>query len=276
MKKNNIYGVVTILGGFGNQLFQLCFANYLKDNGVNVTIDMRVLEKVLSEKNPVITKRPLILPLEYFDFNPVSTLQKNLINISKIPPMNKLTSSFSENSFELESIGKFNLFNGYWQSGKYLHNSKSFLTTSLSQDVKLKEALTTKISDGSVALHVRRTDYLPMKQELHNSFYKKAISIIQNEVPNFHYSVFTDDLKWVKENKIFTDAENIYSSKNILDDFYRMLLNQHFIVGNSTFSLMAAFLKEELDTKIIVADPWFRGQENKDFIKDNWIKIKNV
>ena len=55
-----------------------------------------------------------------------------------------------------------------------------------------------------------------------------------------------------------------------------MLLNQHFIVGNSTFSLMAAFLKEELDTKIIVADPWFRGEENKDFIKDNWIRINNV
>ena len=31
-----------------------------------------------------------------------------------------------------------------------------------------------------------------------------------------------------------------------------------------------------LDTKIIVADPWFRGEENKDFIKDNWIRINNV
>ena len=80
----------------------------------------------------------------------------------------------------------------------------------------------------------------------------------------------------LKGNKIFADADEIYSSGNILDDFYKMLLNQHFIVGNSTFSLMAAFLKEELDTKIIVADPWFRGEENKDFIKDNWIKINNV
>ena len=270
------YGVVTILGGFGNQLFQLSFANYLKENGLDVTIDTRVLEKVLYEKNPVITQRSLLLPLDYFGFKSVSTYQKNLINISKLPVINKLTSSFSESNFQLESIGKINLFNGYWQSGKYLYRNKNFLRTSLSHDKKLEEGLSNQIKDGSVALHVRRTDYLPMKQELRNSFYKDAISLMKKEVPNFHYSVFTDDLKWVKANNTFTDAQNIYSSGNILDDFYKMLLNQHFIVGNSTFSLMAAFLKEESDTKIIVADPWFRGEGNKDFIKENWIKIKNV
>jgi hypothetical protein len=276
MKTMKTYGVVTILGGFGNQLFQLCFANYLKENGLNVTIDTSVLEKVLFEKNPSITQRSLLLPLDYFGFKSVSIYQKNLLTILKLPLIRKLTSTFSESRFELETIRKINLFNGYWQSGKYLHGNKSFLKTSLSHDKKLKEGLNTQIKDGSVALHVRRTDYLPLKQELHNSFYTNALSVMQKEVPDFHYSVFTDDFNWVKGNKIFADADEIYSSSNILDDFYKMLLNQHFIVGNSTFSLMAAFLKEELDTKIIVADPWFRGEENKDFIKDNWIKINNV
>ena len=275
MKTKKTYGVVTILGGFGNQLFQLCFANYLRENGLNVTIDTSVLEKVLSEKNPVITQRSLLLPLDYFDFESVNNYQKKLIAISKLPLIKKLTSTFSESSFELENIRKINLFNGYWQSGKYLHSSKSFLKTSLGNNEKLNEGLNTHIKDGSVALHVRRRDYVPLNQELHNSFYTNALSVMQEEVPNFHYSVFTDDLNWVKGNKIFADASQIYSSSDILDDFYKMLLNQHFIVGNSTFSLMAAFLKEELDTKIIVADPWFRGEENKDFIKDNWIKINN-
>lgn len=32
---------------------------------------------------------------------------------------------------------------------------------------------------------------------------------------------------------------------------------------------------EEEDTKVVVANPWFRGEENRNFIKDNWIKIPN-
>ena len=81
MKAKKTYGVVTILGGFGNQLFQLCFANYLRENGLNVTIDTSVLEKVLSEKNPVITQRSLLLPLDYFDFESCKyNYQKKLIN----------------------------------------------------------------------------------------------------------------------------------------------------------------------------------------------------
>ena len=55
-----------------------------------------------------------------------------------------------------------------------------------------------------------------------------------------------------------------------------MLQNKHFIVANSTFSLIAAFVKEMDDSIIIVSDPWFRNNKEKEKLSlDNWIKISN-
>jgi hypothetical protein len=269
------YGFVRILGGFGNQLFQLCFANYLKENDFEVVINKKILDKVFNEKNPVITRRPLILPLSYFGFNSTNVYQDTLLNIEKLPLAKNLITTFTENNIDLSRATKYNVFNGYWQYGKFLHGNKTFLRKSLSNNKQLKEGIESKLSDGSVALHVRRSDYLLINQNLYNSFYEQALLTMQKKVNNFNYSVFTDDLDWVKNNKLFNDANKIHSSENLLDDFYNMLLNQHFVVGNSTFSLMAAFIKEEADTKVIVANPWFRGEENRNFIKDNWIKIPN-
>jgi len=275
MKIRRKYGFVRVLGGFGNQLFQLCFANYLKENDFEVIINKKILDKVFNEKNPVITQRPLILPLSYFGFNSTNVYQDTLLNTEKLPLAKNLITTFTENNIDLSRATKYNVFNGYWQYGKYLHSNKTFLRKSLSKNKQLKEGIESKLSDGSVALHVRRSDYLSINQNLYNSFYEQALLTMQKKVSNFNYSVFTDDLDWVKNNKLFNDANKIHSSENLLDDFYNMLLNQHFVVGNSTFSLMAAFIKEEKDTKVIVANPWFRGEENKNFIKDNWIKIPN-
>ena len=59
-------GTVFLKGGFGNQLFQLAFANYLGCNGyiVNLNTD-------LFKKNNQDTPRELVLPIEYFDFKEI-------------------------------------------------------------------------------------------------------------------------------------------------------------------------------------------------------------
>jgi hypothetical protein len=63
----------------------------------------------------------------------------------------------------------------------------------------------------------------------------------------------------------------------VINLFAKMINNQHFIIGNSTFSLMAAFLGETRRVQlVIVADPWFRQSSYKNLTKDTWIKIKNV
>ncbi|NDB80720.1 hypothetical protein EB155_12735, partial [archaeon] len=61
MKKR--VAVVDILGGFGNQLFQLAFANDLKNKGFSVYVNLFNLRRVEKERDSIITNRNLILPL---------------------------------------------------------------------------------------------------------------------------------------------------------------------------------------------------------------------
>ena len=82
-----------------------------------------------------------------------------------------------------------------------------------------------------------------------------------------------------KNQKLFNSAKNIFGensfNNNPLSTFANMTKYNNFIVGNSTFSLLAAFLKEDTSSKIIVASPWFRNINHPGFNFDKWIKINN-
>ncbi len=51
MKIKKKEAIVDILGGFGNQLFQLSFANYLRSNDYKVLINLYNFRRVSKEKN---------------------------------------------------------------------------------------------------------------------------------------------------------------------------------------------------------------------------------
>ena len=276
MKLKKKYAVVTILGGFGNQLFQLCFANSLKEMGFKVFINTGVLKKVLNEESPSITRRDLILPINYFGFKELSNFQYQLTKILEKFPFKLFVKKFNENNFDDSQSKTLNFFSGYWQDFKYINENKKFLIEGLSKNKNINESIQFVPSRGSTALHVRRTDYITLGEELSVDFYVRSLNFMKKNVKKFHYSIFTDDIKWVKSQNIFSDAKNIYSSDNILEDFSEMLKYENFIIGNSTFSLMAAHIKENIKSKIIIADPWFRNNEYKKLFNEDWIKIKNV
>ena len=92
-------------------------------------------------------------------------------------------------------------------------------------------------------------------------------------------NIFTDDVDWVKNQNIFSIAKNIYGPeeepKKVIELFATMLNHLHFVVTNSTFSLIAAIISEEEDSKVLVADPWFRNRYYGNLLRDNWVKIEN-
>ena len=74
------------------------------------------------------------------------------------------------------------------------------------------------------------------------------------KVKNFEYSVFTDDIDWVKKQKIFNDAKLIHTSSDepldVINTFSLMLQNYNFILANSTFSMLASFISQKTDSII--------------------------
>lgn len=111
------------------------------------------------------------------------------------------------------------------------------------------------------AIHVRLGDYdNAYHPRLGMRYYAEAIS-------QFHegtkYLVFSDD--WDAASEMFvahygSDKEGKrfkYVKGDYIDSFKLMKSCRHFIIGNSSYSAMAAILGEAKDKKVIAPAPWF-------------------
>ncbi len=272
-------GIVYLKGGLGNQIFQIAFAKHLIDLGLNVFINTSNFKKSKKIKDPGVDLRELIFPIATFKMKIISDSLFVLFEIIMKITKNLFITKHNDKNFNIKNIGGVNFFEGHWQKPEILIRNKNFIISSLSENKIVKKTINIPALTGSTVLHVRRSDYLKIDEELKNSFYIEAIQRAKNEIDNFHYSVFTDDYTWVKNNKIFNDADEIVHSSNSVEDtletFAKMLTYENFIVGNSTFSLIPALISNEKNKKIIIADPWYRNTKiNIDF--PGAIKIKNT
>ncbi len=287
----NLCILVEIKGGFGNQIFQFAFANKLKDEGFNVFINTEYF-KFNREEIKDNTYRNLIIKENVFGLKKINIFYlyffKILKKINESRKLNKLFKrsrlpyfiKLKDSNFDKKLLDtKFVHLDGYWQNIDNLVSQKEFLVEALSKIDILKKPINFLPQENTVMLLIRRGDYIKMKEDLSLNFYKKCIETITNKLDKFELSIFTDDIQWVKEQKIFDNAKRVFGPEEepekVLDLFSKMLQNKHFIVANSTFSLIAAFVKEMDDSIIIVSDPWFRNKEKEKLSLDNWIKIPN-
>ena len=275
--------IVDVYGGIGNQIFQISFANFLKQKGYEV----KLCTKINKEKDVYkVDIREEFLPIELFGFEESNSNEMFLFNIlnSKflkyldpknylLKPLNKYLTWQNDINFNLNNLGKTNRFTGYWQDPKQLLLNKKFLISSISRINEFQE--NEYSNNGLTALHVRRGDYLNIGIELDDSYYKHAIEIASREIDNFEYEIFSDDIDWVKSNKIFSDCKNFRSKKkdtSALPDFLELFCYKNFIISNSTFSLVPALLVSDSNSKVIYPDPWIKNK-SLDINFDNWIKI---
>lgn len=252
MKKT---AIVDIKGGLGNQIFIISFANYLKNNGFNVLVDTSFY------KSSHDFQRDLLIDINEFGFKEISLKHNRIF---------KITNSLFEEIHNLEGIKLkfFNKFTGYYQNTSFI--DKSFLEQKLSLPK-------TKIQN-SVMIHIRRSDYVELNEELKIKYYKSALKKIENKLINCEINIFSDDSKLnIKDFKNF----NVSKIFNNLDDdpleiFKEMTRHQNFIISNSTYSFLAAFLGQEKNSTIYYPYPWMRNSnfQIKNFPK-KWTQLTN-
>ena len=278
------YAIIYLMGGFGNQLFQLCFAKDLEKKNLDVYIDTSNYLPQNNRDNIVAENREITIPVKDFGF------REPPIFLNLIFKINNYLRNYSFKNFKYLPIGryndknfkgdlkKYNQFVGYWQDIDLIINNKDFIKTKLSQIDVFKEAIKFTPEKSSTALHIRRGDYVSMEENLNLEYYEEAIVKAKKEIENFFYDIYTDDKNWVLENEVFSTARKIYHSSSIEDTinaFSNILKYENYIISNSTFSLIPAILNENKNNKIFVPEPWFRDMEKSINYKDNWIRIKN-
>ena len=103
---------------------------------------------------------------------------------------------------------------------------------------------------ASVSVHIRRGDYLNEENRAMfgnictDAYYRKAMELIKEEVPDVHFYLFSDDISYV-EQKYQGEEFTVVDINHGKDSFYDMWLMsncKHNICANSTFSFWGARL----------------------------------
>lgn len=283
--------MVEIYGGFGNQIYQLLKANELSNLGFKVYVNTRDFKRVAKENADHLTARKLVLPVNFFNLEEVGSqkflkyrfrrILRDLKILNKITLNDKFFTLLNDNNIEGTGLKKNNYFIGHWQSFNNLENSCEYLSKSLSNHPLLKNSLSSHKKSNSTMIHVRRGDYLKFNEELPIFYYEKSIELIKTKTKATNFKIYTDDINWCKNQKLFTIADEILTSSDSPDDtiktFSSMLNHQNYIIANSTFSLITAFLGSSEDSLVTYPHPWFKERNyNKNIVNPNWEKIKYI
>lgn len=251
--------VVRISDGLGNQMFQYAFAYALSQkSNAKVVLDPLFwgtsLRKYQLEEFRISLTRKMVSPLwDYLlGFGPRNgrrfkdQYRQYLIHKHYHIFKEKKIMHYDETVWNQTQPA---FFMGFWQTPRYFED----YCEDLRMQFTLKRPLSVQaghymdqIKQGiSVALHIRRTDYVRKEGNatLQSRFYEEALDRLKRELGDFQLFVFTDDKEYVKFNfqlHNYTLVENV----NDLEEFELMKCCDHHIVANSTFSWWAAYLGE--------------------------------
>ena len=132
-----------------------------------------------------------------------------------------------------------------------------------------------------LGVHIRRGDYM-------DDYWKSRLGLLDEE---YFERAFQKVSSNIEEVRIFTDSPdnevvkrlaNVWNgeiSKNTCRyaDMWEMSQCKSLIISNSTFSLWAALLGNEVIEEVIVPDPWIIQDESPDLkFPPNWKRVSSV
>ena len=264
--------ILRFQGGFANQLFQYAFYLKLIEEYPfqDIYVDLRHYKKCKDHGGFKLN--------QFVDLNVT-----NAISVD--------SEVINENNYEYFvknfSQDKFYYFDGYWQNKSFFPKNlekirKIFDKSNL---LKCNEIFLKKIDEcNSVSIHVRRGDYVNnfMHGNIANKCYlQNSIDYIKSNVVEPVFFVFSDDIKWTKDNLNFVNSEVFFISgndKNVEQDIILMSNCKHNIISNSSFSWWAQYLNNNPQKLVITPEYWFNQKTEtvEELFVDKAIKIPNT
>lgn len=284
------------MGGMGNQFFQIAFAKFLQTIGYKVFINIDFFNSKTKKANSTI--RHLVLDPQFFNLPYSSKVRvlfikflNKFIKSNKIPKIFKNV-FFSKNFLKIKNLEDFNKLKslpsvlhceGYWQDISIVKYFRVEFETFLKEKIIELNKQEKKVLKGSTLLHIRRTDYIDINEELNESYYLDAIELLSNNDESFNFDIFSDDTSLQineqitkKSNKIFLPLNQTNHLPNkIIETFIDMLFYENYILSNSTYSLLASEFSYSTDKIIISPKPWFRNRPFYDIYPKNALFVKN-
>lgn len=252
--------IIRLMGGLGNQMFQYAMGKAAA-NERN--------EKLFLDKFSYYRDKKRKCEIEKFNVKSEKlsvwkVLYYNMFFWEDRKNRNGNKIFWEKKIFEYEITRNIPLkyFVGSWQNEKYFKTFRDELRDDFTFKERFREEIEEKTKsisqENSVAVHVRRGDYLENSEYVvqRDNYYIKAMQYIWEREKNVKFYVFSDDIGWCKKH--FDKEKDIIciSGNTDLEDFFLMSQCRHFIIANSSFSWWAAWLADTNAIKIAPAN-WF-------------------
>lgn len=278
--------VLRLIGGLGNQLFQLQYAHkFIERYGGELKIDDSFLaaSKKTHEKIAVqdLVKNYRFTRLSLFDLNVKRIIEKiyHKINIP-LPKIFEHEFIFENSKIKVRTQKRL-IIDGFWQDKKYLNNC--FLEK-LKAKIKSKKLLEniSEIDREIVCVHIRRGDYLSnrnfcLRQQsvLEIDYYKNAFKFIEKNNIVRKYHVYTDDDEWARN--AFINSPNVDVIDTVNDEPFKVILKMScysvYVIANSTLSWWAAVISPATKKLVVLPKLWFANEPSKKFQLEKWHEI---
>jgi len=282
--------ISNIKGGFGNQLFQFAagysyaqsvnaiykvdlsfflepkFKSELKIDKLKVTIEEATEEEIYSLKS--------LTPISFWG------RVSRKININS--KYNKPTHYNDKLGFKPD-ISFFNLsvpryLVGWFLKPCYFDNYRNDFLKQFMPNFELSEQHHDFLKEikncKSVSVHIRRGDYINNKIFLTKEveYYNRAFELFINKFKSPTFFIFSDDIKWCRENINSSrqlEFVNLVNPNADLEEFFLMKNCKHNIIANSSFSWWAAYLNENQSKIVIAPKIWFKDEYFQNSLNSN-------
>ena len=286
---------VYIMGGLGNQLFQIFTV-------ISISIEQNIqMVFPYSEFSHSMTKRDtywnnLLSNLLQF------TTKKSKLSIQDIN--NFFVLREKQHSFvSIPKILNNTMLFGYFQSYKYFHDNLSQILdlikyNSIRNNIccQYSQYFTNEYSSSIISIHFRFGDYLSLGNVFEILDFKYYIQSIKNIIykdlsRNFRFLYFFESSDSIHVSPIVDKIKDFTNScpdfsfqhTNIshnIDDWEQMVIMSccnHNIIANSSFSWWGAYLNSNPHKVICYPNKWFGIKEKQkelfNMFPDEWIKI---
>ncbi len=281
--------IVKVMGGLGNQLFQYALYRQLQENGKEAYLDIswyrgsnstyrKFQLNLFQTKIKECTKRQKY-KLAGNDESLAGIVCRKIFGRKKSYVIESETGEFDPDILKMQDV----YLDGYWQRKEYFEDISELLRNELvlrkfpvGENKRILEEIE---KTNSVAIHVRRGDYLKMQDMFGGicteEYYNNSMKYMGEHINDAHFFVFSDDMGWCrkffdqKENITFVDINNEDAS---CFDLFLMSKCKNMIMANSSFSWWAEYLNNNADKVVVAPSKWINNN-NGSPVCENCIKI---
>jgi hypothetical protein len=267
---------VVMLGRLANNLFQYAFGRTLAEkHGTELQIDgswfngrtWKYVEDLQRFPGMSSSRTTLTRPFSLGSRILKKATHKHHWEYLRLPIIREQENNHSFDPRLLDAPEDCVIF-GYFQSWRYFDSISEQLRRELSTaemglEVGYERLSADLRAPGSVAIHVRRTDYVNNRNLvlLDAAYYQLAIDRIRRRIAHPRFFIFSDDPAWCLKNFSGTDRTVVVHDQPVspLVDLHLMSLADHHIIANSSYSWWAAWLGRKPDQQVLMPPAWFKG-----------------